>query len=68
MLKATIIMLTKDGKEHKVTIFNDALQRMVALANDIAGDDNNIDDLLLKLPEIQFTITYKGTLSSFTVC
>ena len=68
MLKATIFILTKDGKEHKVTIINDALQRMVALANDIAGDDNNIDDLLLKLPEIQFTITYKGTLSSFTVC
>jgi len=49
---ATTIIIDKDGKEHKVTEFNDVLERMAATETDAIVLILILDDLLITLSEL----------------
>ena len=53
VLQSTIIISDKNAKENKVTVFDDVLERMVAVGKDSAWDGANT--------KIQFIINCKDT-------
>ena len=62
---ANVIVEDKDGKEYRVTIFNDVLKKIASL-EEVAGEDD-MADKLLAAPLLSFTINHKDIISSFSI-
>ena len=61
---ANVILEDLDGKEYRVAIFNDVLEKIVAVCE--ATDEADIGEKLLTAPTLAYTISHKDIVSSFT--